>query len=167
MTEPSEIRVRSAALSDADGIALVFIESAVHHARLDPDRYTVPAIASISARYRTGQHDGTHQSAANVTLVAELSGDIVGFVDARLDRSPDPMHRNLLYCHIGEIAVSAQYRGRGIGGRLLRAAEDWGRRNGAEFAYLEYHVDNPRAGEFYQRRMGYRVAGLAAIRRLS
>jgi len=63
--------------------------------------------------------------------------------------------------------VGAQYRSRGIGGRLLRAAEDWGRRHGADFAYLEYHVDNHRAGDFYQRRMGYRVSAIAAIRRLS
>jgi ribosomal protein S18 acetylase RimI-like enzyme len=166
MTDPTEVHVRSAISSDADGIALVFVESALQHARLDPDRYAVPAIASISARYRTGEQHGTHVSTSNVTLVAELSGEIVGFVDARLDGSSDPMHRDLLYCHIGEIAVSAKCRSRGIGGRLLRAAEDWGRRHGAEFAYLEYHVDNPRAGEFYQRRMGYRVAALAAIRRL-
>ena len=159
-------RLRSAVSSDADGIARVFIESAVHHARLDPDRYAVPATASISARYRAGEQHGAQASMDSVTLVAELSGDIVGFVDARLDRSTDPMHRDLLYCHIGEIAVGARYRSHGIGERLLRAAEDWGRRNGAEFAYLEYHVDNPRAGEFYQRRMGYRVAALGAIRRL-
>ena len=167
MTDPTEVHVRAAVSSDADGIARVFVESAMHHARIDPGRYVVPATASVSARYRTGQQGGEALSIGNVTLVAELSGDIVGFVDARLDRSPDLMHRNLLYCHIGEIAVSAQYRSRGIGERLLRAAEDWGRRHGAEFAYLEYHADNPRAGEFYQRRMGYRVAALAAIRRLS
>lgn len=166
MTDPSEVSVRLAVPGDANGIATVFVESAVHHARLDPERYAVPTTASISARYRSGQQHGTHEPADGVTLVGELSGEIVGFVDARLDRSPDPMHRDLLYCHIGEIAVSAKYRSRGIGERLLRAAEDWGRRNGAEFAYLEYHADNSRAGQFYQRRMGYRVAALAALRRL-
>jgi ribosomal protein S18 acetylase RimI-like enzyme len=164
--DPNKVHVRTAASSDADGIALVFVESAVQHARLDPDRYAVPTVAAISARYRAGEQHRTQASTDSVTLVAELSGDIVGFVDARLDRSPDPMHRDLLYCHIGEIAVSAKCRSHGIGGRLLRAAEDWGRRNGAEFAYLEYHAHNPRAGEFYQNRMGYRVAALAAIRRL-
>ena len=167
MTDPVEVHVRSAVSGDADGIALVFVESAAHHARIDPDRYAIPAIASISARYRTGQPPGTQVSSGKVTLVAELGGAIVGFVDARLDRSPDPMHRDLLYCHIDEIGVSATYRSRGVGGRLLRAAEDWGRRNGADFAYLEYHAHNPRAGEFYQNRMGYRVAAFAVIRRLS
>lgn len=166
MTDSDQVHVRVAVSDDADGIALVFVESAVHHARLDPDRYSVPAVASISARYRSGERNGMQASTDDVTLVAERSGEIVGFVDARLDRSPDPMHRDLLYCHIGEVAVSAKYRSHGIGGRLLRAAEDWGRRNGADFAYLEYHADNSRAGEFYQRRMGYRVAALAAIRRL-
>lgn len=166
MIDCCEVRVRVAAPGDADGLATVFVESAVHHARLDPERYAVPTTASIAARYRTGQQHATQVAADGVTLVAELSDGIIGFVDARLDRSPDPMHRDVLYCHIGEIAVSAKYRGRGIGGRLLRAAEDWGRRHGADFAYLEYHADNSRAAEFYHRRMGYRVAALAAIRRL-
>lgn len=158
--------MRSAVANDAEGIARVFMESAAHHARLDPERYAVPAVQSIAARYRTGTQHGADVSTDDLTLVAEVEGQIVGFVDARLDRSPDPMHRDVLYCHVEEIAVSLQRRGRGIGERLLRAAEDWGRHNGAAFAYLEYHAANVRAGEFYQRRMGYRVATHAAIRRL-
>jgi hypothetical protein len=38
---------------------------------------------------------------------------------------------------------------------------------GAEFASLEYHAANTRAGLFYQERMGYRPAAITAIRRLS
>src|SRR5258708_2357563 len=62
-----------------------------------------------------------------MTLVAELSGEVVGFIDARLEQSPDAMHREMTYCVIAEIAVRRGHRSQGIGGRLLRAAEDWGR----------------------------------------
>jgi hypothetical protein len=44
--------------------------------------------------------------------------------------------------------------------------EDWGRRECAEFALLEYLAADGRAGGFYQRRMGYRVASITAIKRL-
>jgi len=101
-----------------------------------------------------------------ITLVAELSGEIVGFIDARIEQSPDRMHREMIYCHISEIAVSRMRRNQGIGGRLLWAAEDWGHRLGAKFASLEYHAANTRANLFYQERMGYRMASVTVIKRL-
>ena len=161
---PVAITIRPAVSADADGITRTYLESAEHHLRLDPERYLIPTAEKISERYRAGlQHPAEAQC---ITLVAELGGEIVGFVDVRLDRSPDPMHRDITYCHIVEIAVSSRCQSQGIGAQLMRAAEDWGRRQGAEFASLEYLAANTRAGEFYQRRMGYRVAAMLAIKRL-
>jgi ribosomal protein S18 acetylase RimI-like enzyme len=163
---PVAMTIRPAVPDDADGIARTFLESAEHHTRLDPERYWVPSVQSISARYREGRQHLPDAGADAVTLVAELNGEIVGFVDARLVRSPDAMHREMTYCHVAEIAVSSRQQNQGIGAQLLRAAEDWGRGQGAEFASLEYHAANTRAGAFYQRRMGYSVASITAIKRL-
>jgi ribosomal protein S18 acetylase RimI-like enzyme len=160
------ITIRSAVSGDADGIARIFLQSAEYHASLDPERYSAPAFDTISARYRKGQQHPPHATGDGITLVAELSGEIVGFIDARLEESPDPMHLEMIYCHIAEFAVSHRHQNQGIGGRLLRAAEEWGRRRGAEFASLEYHTANIRASSFYQQCMGYRVACLTAIKRL-
>ena len=119
---------------------------------------------TISARYREGrQHP---PGGEGMTFVAELTGEIVGFIDARLEQSLDVMHRAMTFCHIAEIAVSYRRRGEGVGGQMLRAAEEWGRRQGAEFASLEYHAANTRAGSFYQQRMGYHPASITAIKRL-
>jgi ribosomal protein S18 acetylase RimI-like enzyme len=71
----------------------------------------------------------------------------------------------MTYCHIAEIAVSAPHQNKGVGAQLLRAAEDWGCRRGAEYASLEHHAGNPRAIAFYQR-MGYGPASITAIKRL-
>src|SRR5215469_5345925 len=92
----------------------------------------------ISARYREGRQHPPQTEGESITLVADLGGEIVGFIDARLERSPDPMHREMLYCHIVEIAVGIAHQSQGIGRRLLEAAEDWGREHGAELASLEY-----------------------------
>jgi GNAT superfamily N-acetyltransferase len=129
--------IRPAVPDDADGIARTFLESAEYHAELDPERYSIPPIDTIVARYREGRQHPSHAGREAITLVAELSGEIVGFIDARLERSLDAMHREMIYCHIAEIGVRRGHRNQGIGGRLLRAAEDWGRRLGAEFASLE------------------------------
>jgi len=160
------IEIRPAVPEDADGIARAFFESAEYHAKLDPERYSTPAVETISARYREGRQHPPQGGVEILTLVAEVSGEIVGFIDARLQPSPDPMHRERVYCQIAEIAVRSGHRDQGIGGRLLRAAEDWGRRFGAEFALLEYHAANKRASLFYQERMGYRLAAITAIKRL-
>jgi ribosomal protein S18 acetylase RimI-like enzyme len=160
---PAAVTIRPAVPDDADGIARTFLESAAHHASLDPDRYSVPPFDEIVTRYREGQQ---HAGPDAITHVAELAGEIIGFVDARLDQSPDPMHRRILYCHVVEIAVRSRFQSHGIGRQLLDAAEAWGRRQGATLASLEYLVSNTRAGAFYLERMGYSVAAIVAIKRL-
>jgi len=162
---PESIAIRPAVPEDADGIAPIFLESAEYHAHLDPERYLKPSVETIAARYRAGRQHPTDGN-AGTTLVAVLSDEIVGFIDARLDRSPDPMHREMIYCHVAEIAVRQRYQNQGIGGQLLRAAEHWGRQHGAVFAFLEYHAANARVSGFYQRRMGYRIGSITAIKRL-
>jgi len=162
----SRITIRPAAAEDAEGIARPFTDSAEHHARLDGERYFVPELETVVTRYREGRQHPPDSADEAITLVADLGGEIVGFVDARLARSLDAMHRDTIYCHIAEIGVSAAHRSKGIGERLLRAAEQWGRERGAEFASLEYHVANTRAAAFYKERMGYRAASITAIKRL-
>jgi GNAT superfamily N-acetyltransferase len=157
--------IRPAAPEDVDGIGHVLLESAAHHASLDPERYFVPSLEMLTTRYRDRMRRPDDRE-SSVLMVADVSGEIVGFAEARLERSPDPMHRAVQFCHVGEIAVRARYRSHGIGARLLGAVEDWGRRHGAAFASLEYHAANTRAGAFYQRRMGYATAAVTAIKRL-
>lgn len=161
--DAATIIVRPSSPADADGITRVYLESAVYHAGLDPERYWIPDAEAITARYREG---GQHPPEADaVTLVAELQGEIVGFVDVRLTQSPDPMHRDMTYCHVVEIAVSNRQQGQGIGAQLLQAAENWGREQGADFALLEYLASNASAAAFYER-LGYRPGSINAIKRL-
>ena len=155
--------IRPAAPQDADGIARLFLESAEYHARLDPERYSIPQLLAISARYRDELQRPSGDK--TLTLVAEFDGEIAGFIEARLERSPDAMHREMIYCHVAEIAVSSHHQNHGVGGRLLQAVEEWGRQQDAEFASLEFHTANELASSFY-RRMGYRSAAITAIKRL-
>jgi len=159
------LTVRPALSQDAEAIAATFLESAEFHACLDPERYSTPALETIAKRYREEKRS-PQALALGITFVAELRGEVIGFIDARLEQSPDAMHQRMFYCHVAEIAVSWRYRNQGAGERLLRAAEDWGRSHGARFASLEHHAANTRAGGFYQQRMGYSVAAITLIKRL-
>jgi ribosomal protein S18 acetylase RimI-like enzyme len=168
VTDPASapITIRPATAGDAERIVRAYLDSAEHHARLDPERYLVPSAETVATRYREGSQHLPGAAAESATFVAEAAGAIVGFVDVRLDRSHDAMHRPITYCHIVEIAVVEAHRSGGIGARLLEAGEAWGRARGATFASLEYLIANARAAEFYQRRMGYHTAAITAIKRL-
>ena len=168
MNEPSwsrAIAIRPAVSTDAEQIACIYMDSAGQHAELDPERYGLPSRQAISERYRESRQYGDQADVNHISFVAQAAEAIVGFIDVRLDRSPDPMHREMIYCHVAEIAISSRYRNRGIGAKLLGAAEGWGRAHGATFASLEYHARNTRAGAFYER-AGYSVAAITAIKRL-
>jgi ribosomal protein S18 acetylase RimI-like enzyme len=159
-----EVTVRTATAQDAEAITRIYIQSADHHANIDAERYCIPPEEFILERYRTG---GQHVAGSEAsTLVAEAGGQLLGFADIRLNQSTDPMHKDLIYCHIVEIAVREDIRSQGIGERLMRAAEDWGRDRGAELMSLEYNGANKRAAQFYNERMGYRAASIMAIKRL-
>jgi ribosomal protein S18 acetylase RimI-like enzyme len=123
---PATIEIRPAVPGDADSIARTFLESAEYHAELDPERYSTPAVEMISSRYREDLQHPSHAGREVTILVAELGSEIVGFIDARLEQSPDPMHREMIYCHIAEIAVRCGHRNQGIGGRLLRRLKTGG-----------------------------------------
>src|SRR5215475_417672 len=92
---PAAVSIRAALPEDAEGIARTFLESAEYHARLDPERYSAPAVETISARYLEGRQHPPDAGGEGITLVAELSGEIVGFIDARIEQSLDAMHRGM------------------------------------------------------------------------
>lgn len=151
------LTIRAATPADAAAILRVYMESAMHHRELAPDRYLIPAEPEILERY------GEPPTAHSTTLVAIDNGEIVGFVEARLQPPVDPMHRPTLFCHILEIAVSADRRSEGIGRALMSAITDWARAAGAEFLSLEYLASNVRAAAFYER-LGFRAASVVAIK---
>lgn len=83
---------------------------------------------------------------------AALAGDeVVGWlhvlVSERLDQEP--------FVELGGLIVAPSWRGRGIGRRLLTAAEGWGRRRGCELFRIRSHEKRDEAHRFYER-MGYR-----------
>jgi [ribosomal protein S18]-alanine N-acetyltransferase len=84
-------------------------------------------------------------------IVAEESGGLAGYV---LVLYPPRSQRARLY----SIAVAPHAGGRGLGPRLLAAAEAAAKRRGRREMRLEVHVRNKRAIARYQK-SGYRVFG--------
>ncbi len=82
-----------------------------------------------------------------VILVAETEADgVIGFASAGPERESDPRYRSELYA----IYLLDTAQGRGIGGRLVRAAASWLLEQGHEAMLVWVLRDNPARG-FYER----------------
>lgn len=75
-----------------------------------------------------------------LNLVAESEGRVAGYVMA--------WGRDRL--HLVNIAVAPEFRGKGLGWKLMAAAEEFGRSIGAGSLYLEVRESNRSARGFYQ-----------------
>jgi ribosomal-protein-alanine N-acetyltransferase len=104
---------------------------------------------------RTYRYELTENPAAHL-FVAQIAGQgsdrVVGYVGFWLIADE---------AHISTLAVHPNYRRRGVGARLLRAALERASGLGAEIATLEVRVSNQVAVTMYQG-SGFRVAGRRA-----
>jgi RimJ/RimL family protein N-acetyltransferase len=85
----------------------------------------------------------------NPHIVADDRGQLVGWCDVRRESIP-------VYAHVGHLGMGLlpEYRGRGIGERLLRATIDAARGFGFERLELSVYGRNPRAAALY-RKVGF------------
>jgi RimJ/RimL family protein N-acetyltransferase len=90
---------------------------------------------------------------ANPQFVADDDGRIVGWCDIRRETIP-------VYAHVGHMGMGllADYRGRGMGERLLRATIDAARAAGFERIELTVYARNVRAAALY-RKVGFAHEG--------
>jgi ribosomal protein S18 acetylase RimI-like enzyme len=95
---------------------------------------------------------------SHALLIAEENGRRAGFV-LMLDTMPDEVTR-MPQGFIAYMAVEPSHRDRGIGSRLLAAAEDEARRRGLPYMGLMVTEDNAAARALYER------AGYLTERRL-
>ena len=143
-----EISVRDAQPADADALARV-------HADV--------------ARYYD-ERSSHYFDAGELRLVAEIEGEVVGALSARLlepvtaggDGSGETEKR----LHIDYLATAAASRRAGIGTRLVQAAESWGRKVGATIAETTACRGSALSIPFWEDRMGYEELPMSLEKRL-
>jgi ribosomal protein S18 acetylase RimI-like enzyme len=149
--EPS-VDVRGLALEDYDALCRLVREIDELHARLLPGyfrRSTKPPRTRAEVERVLGAH-------TEKVLVAEVEGLVVGLVHVQLfDTPPVPVQVPCRRAHVDNLVVTASERRRGIGKKLLGAAADWARKNGAEEVLLTVWAGNQDAERFYAS-LGFR-----------
>jgi ribosomal protein S18 acetylase RimI-like enzyme len=142
--------LREATASDYEAICDLQHDSDVYHTHHLPTVWQVP----------DEPHD-TREDFASVlandnclVLVAEHEGEVVGYIDASVQRPTRPDEAGQPWCSINNVVVKCGRRRQGIGSMLLRAAEAWACEKGLAQVRLEVFEFNARARVLYKR-LGY------------
>jgi GNAT superfamily N-acetyltransferase len=128
-------------------------------------RDALPADAEALARVhadvaRYYDERGAHYfDEGQLRLVAEIEGEVVGALTARLleplAEDDDGLGEAEKRLRIDYLATAAGRRRAGIGTRLVQAAESWGRKVGATIAETTAFRGSALSIPFWEDRMGY------------
>jgi GNAT superfamily N-acetyltransferase len=150
-----DVVIRPPTPEDADGLAKASRDLGEQYRKLEPHRFQVPERAALLQCLAETLTEPVPDD--ELWLVAELDGEAVGDAQAQLHEPVanaaiqpglDGSRRRV---YLGYLAVQAEHRGRGIGGRLLSAVEDWAREKGAELLLTDTNLrSNVGAVEFYE-----------------
>jgi ribosomal-protein-alanine N-acetyltransferase len=108
----------------------------------DLDRVLELENATFSAPWRRSFFLSDINRPAGLSVVAEDEGLVLGYAVAWGSEE----------VHLANLAVAEERRGQGIGGRLLEAVLEFGRRRSALSVYLEVRASNVIARRFYSAR---------------
>lgn len=149
-TGPGGCTVREAAPSDIPQILEVWHEFMLFHADVNPTFTPAQDGRENFAKHAETQID----SDSSLLLVAESDGVIVGYCLAGMAERP-PVLVDRGYGMIDDLAVVGEWRRKGIGEVLLRAAEAWFRERGIRRVELQVVTANDVASRFWAK-MGYK-----------
>ena len=142
--------VRRAERSDIDALLRLSHQLGLTHFDNAPEAFVQPSDAEKD--FLLSALDET----ARVFLVAEIDGDIVGFVTAKITRNESiPFLISSPICRVGTIVVDEASKGSGIGRMLMSHCDDWAKAQGAEQIRLEVMSFNEDAERFYKE-LGYK-----------
>ena len=151
------IEVRRARKSDAAALVRIHADMGAYYAEVAPELFHDPDLQG----FELVLEDEIGDDLLALQLVAEVDGEVVGSLDARLLLPPAEAQfaftRDLFAprLRIEYLATAAAHRRTGVGTALVEAAEAWGREQGATVAELTTYQDSPLAYPFWTERAGY------------
>lgn len=153
MTTSPDVEIRPVTLDDLEVLIDIYIDTAIHHAAIDPEWFHVPGRADVAVRLRrrieSRGPDGEY-------VAAIVDGRMVGSASINVEDPPHPgsMMRPLRTAEFGVSVVEVQ-RGRGIGRALIGHIEEWAAEHGVERVILNVAEANVDAIRLYHA-LGYR-----------
>jgi GNAT superfamily N-acetyltransferase len=158
------VEIRPVTLDDLETLIDIYLDTAVHHAAIDPEVFHVPPRDAIEDRLRR-RVEGRGETAEYVAAV--IDGEMVGSASVDIADMPSVgnMMRGVPTAEFG-VSVIDRYRGRGIGRALIEHLERWAAERGVERMILNVSEANEGAIRLYHS-MGYRDFDRAMLKSLS
>jgi GNAT superfamily N-acetyltransferase len=149
----SAVVIRPVTLDDLEVLIDIYLDTAIHHAAIDPEVFHVPSRDDVAVRLRR-RIEGRGETGEYVA--AMLDGVMVGAASVDLEDPPAPgsMMRPVRTAEFG-VSVVAGHRGRGIGRALIGQLEGWAAGHGVERMVLDVSTANEGAIRLYHD-LGYR-----------
>ncbi|MEU9662937.1 GNAT family N-acetyltransferase [Streptomyces chartreusis] len=163
------VRVRPARAGDERGIAVAWVDSGRYYAALYPDLFQIPS-GDVAATFE--RILATPVCPEQCRLVAEASGEVVGYVAATLHAAAGPpegqfdLDRTRSSVWVDALMVRASDHRRGVGSTLMEAVEDWAKSRGAATIELDTFARSPLSVPFYER-LGYQRHAIVFRKRLT
>jgi GNAT superfamily N-acetyltransferase len=152
------LTIRAARPGDGSDMARVWTSAAAYYADLDPRHFQRPGTQGLAESFEDSITQAGNDA---LLLVAELGERAVGWLAARIQRPEADAAAQLMRepgwtrLAVDVLIVDTRAWRRGAGTALLKAAESWGRDQGARVARLGTYAHSPVSVPFYENRMGY------------
>jgi GNAT superfamily N-acetyltransferase len=164
------LRIRPVAPGDGEGLARVWTDICSYYLELDRDLFQIPETEGLAESFEHDITSGLPET--EISLVAELEGNVVGWVWAQILPPADDAKFQLLRelgTHrlvIEALAVLREHWRGGIGERLVGEVEEWARQRGATISNLDTYIHSPVSVPFYEQGVGYSRRSLRLQKRL-
>ena len=148
----SDIEIRPVTIDDLEVLIDIYLDTARHHAAIDPAVFHVPDRADVAVRLTRRIES---QGDVGIYLAALIDGRMVASGTIYLDDPPSTgsMLRPIRTAEFG-ISVLEEARGQGIGRTLIGRLELWAAAHGVERVNLLVSEANVGAIRLYER-LGY------------
>jgi GNAT superfamily N-acetyltransferase len=162
-TPPANLEIRPVTLDDLETLIDVYLDTARHHAAIDPEVFHVPAREDVAVRLRR-RVEGRGKTGEYVA--AMVGGEMAGSASVDLEHPyhPGNMMRTVPTAEFGVSVVEA-WRGHGIGTVLIDHVERWAASRGVQRMLLNVSAANDGAIRLYQS-LGYRDYDRAMLKSL-
>jgi GNAT superfamily N-acetyltransferase len=146
------IEIRPVTVDDLETLIEIYLDTARHHAAIDPEAFHVPSREAVAVRLRR-RIDG--RGLTGEYVAAMLDGVMVGSASIDLADPPSAgsMMRPIPTAEFGVSVVEGQ-RGQGIGRTLIAHLEEWAAGRGVERMVLNVAEANTDAIRLYHA-LGY------------
>jgi len=160
----SEVVIRPVTLDDLETLIDIYLDTAVHHARIDPEVFHVPSRDDVEVRLRR-RVEGRGITGEYVAAIVD--GEMAGSASIEMSEplTPGNMIRSVPTAEFG-VSVVDGWRGRGIGSALIGHLERWAAERGVERMILNVSEANEGAIRLYHA-LGYRDYDRAMLKPLA